>query len=100
MSSNKLDVHIHCLSPLLSEAIGQCRRALDMSVKEFANKIHKTPNYLFQLERAKIAITSQVLQDCATNLGLSVGELVDIAVYGQVLLLTDEDGPGTMAQAL
>lgn len=80
MLSNKTEVHIHSLSPMLSEAIKQCRIALDLSPQQFAKKICKSVNYVQQLEQAKIAISSDVLQDSAFALGLTVGELVEIAV--------------------
>jgi transcriptional regulator with XRE-family HTH domain len=98
MSSKNLNVQIYSLSPQLGAAIGQCRQTLNMSVHEFAKKIHKTPDFVFQLERAEIRITSQVLLDSATALDLSIGELIDVAVSGGVLLLTDEDEFGSTAQ--
>jgi len=90
MSSRNLDVQIHRISPLLSQTIKQCRRALHMSSAEFAQRLRKTPAYLAQLERAEIAFTSQVLEDCASTLGLSVAELVEIAVSDRMVLLTEE----------
>lgn len=91
MSSKKLDIEINSISPLLSEAIAHCRRALEISVPEFAKSIHKSKEFVYQLERAEIAITSQILLDCATALGISIGEIIEIALSGQLMLISADE---------
>ena len=53
MPSRKSELHIHSLSPMLSEAIKQCRMALDMSPQQFAKKIRKSVDFVNDLEQPK-----------------------------------------------
>lgn len=87
MFERKPDIQIHSLSPLLSKAIKECRLSLDLSKQEFAKKIRKSPNYVEDLEQARVAITSDVLENSANVFGLSVGELVEIAVTEKTLVV-------------
>jgi ribosome-binding protein aMBF1 (putative translation factor) len=87
MFSRKPDIQIHGLSPMLGEAIKQCRRSLDMPVQELAIKIRKTPDFVLDLEHAKTNINSQILEDCAAAFGLSASELVEIALSEKVLVV-------------
>jgi len=80
MFAKTTGVQIHSLSPMLSEAIKECRIALDLSPQEFARKIYKSADFVYDVEQAEIAINSDVLEDSASVFGLSVGELVEIAV--------------------
>lgn len=87
MYSRKTEVQIHSLSPLLSEAIKRCRTALDMSPQSLARKIGRHPAFVTKLENAEVAIDSQSLEDCASAFGLSVGELVELALSKNVLVV-------------
>jgi ribosome-binding protein aMBF1 (putative translation factor) len=80
MFSRKANIQIHSVSPVLSEAIRQCRIAAGMSPEQLAKKIRKSSDFVNDLEQALIAIDSQILEDCASALGLSSGEMVNIAI--------------------
>lgn len=79
------------LSKLLSKAIWRARIALDLSVPELAKKIGKSHFFCHKLERNDIVIDAQTLQDCACAFGLSVGELVELAFSGDIVVLVDKD---------
>jgi ribosome-binding protein aMBF1 (putative translation factor) len=80
MISKKGNVQIHSFSPVLSEAIKQCRIAQNMSPQQLAARIRKSTEFVHDLENAMVAIDSPTLEDCAAAFGLSAGELVEIAL--------------------
>jgi ribosome-binding protein aMBF1 (putative translation factor) len=93
MFSSRADVQIHGHSQVLSQTIKECRMALNMSPEQLARMIKKTPEFVQDLEKAKVAIDSQVLEDCAWAFGLSAAEMVEIAVSEAVLVVAGDQSP-------
>ena len=89
MFSKRSSVQIKSVSPRLSQAIKQCRQALEMSQKDLSRKIRRSVEYVQDLENSAVAIDSQTLEDCATSFGLSVGELVEIAISESVIVVAE-----------
>lgn len=85
----KIDIQINSLSPALGETIRQCRLALRMSPREFANQLHTSLTFVLQIERAEVAMTSQILEDCAQILGLSPQELVDMSMSKKMMMVLE-----------
>lgn len=85
MFKRRANIQIYSVSPILSKTIKQCRCTIEMSTEELAKAIHKSTEYVIDLEQAKIAIDSQTLEDCALVFGLSPSQMVEIALNDYAL---------------
>lgn len=54
-----------------------------LSPQELATRLKKPDTFVDKLERAEAAITSAILEDCASALGLSLAELVKLALSAE-----------------
>ena len=88
-ANKKIDIQINSMSPMLGETIRQCRLALKMTPREFANQLHTSLTFVLQIERAEVAISSQILEDCANILGLSSAELCELAMSEKVMMVVE-----------
>lgn len=91
MFSRKATAQVHGYSPLIIEAVKQCRMALDMSQRDLARQIHKNTEYVKKLESGAIPVEREVILDCAAAFGLSLSELVEIAASESTLLVLEEE---------
>ncbi|MBX9571751.1 MAG: helix-turn-helix domain-containing protein [Candidatus Obscuribacterales bacterium] len=67
------------IQPSLCKAIRDCRITLGLSAADFAQRLGKPVSYVEQLETASLSLDGRKLKSCASALGVSSGDLFDIA---------------------
>ncbi len=89
LKNRRIDIQINTNSPALGETIRKCRLDMGLSPREFASRLHSTLTFVLQIERAEVPITSQILEDCASILGMTAHELVELSMKQKYSLVGD-----------
>jgi transcriptional regulator with XRE-family HTH domain len=93
MLARKPSLQIHNLRcRQVGEAIKQCRIALDLSVQDLAKRIGRSASQVQDIEEARVAVDSELLQSCASVFGLTEIEIVSLAASDSTLLVAEECG--------